>query len=120
MDDPGFISNCCKMRFGLTTVLLCNGFFNTGGYALSFWTKAAAPRTVGIWVQETSEPWTSYLWSERIKLTTTWTEYRLTGIAAGDDVGAGLYFGLGGDDEHRLAGRHAVATGRTRGLTARL
>ncbi len=64
-------------------------------YTLSFWAKADAPRTVGAWVQETSEPWTGYLWFEDVGVTTTWTEYTFRGLSAGDDTEASLHFGLG-------------------------
>jgi hypothetical protein len=64
-------------------------------YTLAFWAKADAPRTIGVWVQENSEPWTGYLGFEDIGLTTTWAEYSMSGIAAGDDAEAVLHFGLG-------------------------
>lgn len=64
-------------------------------YTLSFWARADAPRTIGAWVQKTSEPWTGYLELEEIELTPRWTEYHVSDVALGGDVEAGLYLGLG-------------------------
>ncbi len=64
-------------------------------YTLSFWAKADGPRSLDAWVQQTEDPWDTWLSFESFSLGATWQHYELSAIASGSDYEAGLNFGLG-------------------------
>ena len=52
---------------------------------LSFWAKADRARYASGWVEQTEDPWETYLWFGAFPLTTTWQQYEVGGAATGSD-----------------------------------
>jgi hypothetical protein len=64
-------------------------------YTLSFWARAAAPRPLSAWAQQSADPWQNWLYLGTVNLTTQWQHFTLVDAASGADTTAQLVFGLG-------------------------